>query len=108
MIKFGWGILGGILGNFWTESTEAIGIYLSDLDRVLAAVEKGITEVKEIAFFIGRSERLVMEYLRLVKEAEGDARQRESLQRLKGRLKGGEKGQNMPKKKDYTMVWRLA
>jgi AraC-like DNA-binding protein len=90
------------------HSIEAIRIYLSDFNRVLAALEKGITEVKEIAFFIGRSERLVMEYLRLVKEAQGDARQRESLQRLKGRLMSGAKGQITPKKKDYTMVWRLA
>jgi AraC-like DNA-binding protein len=90
------------------HSIEAIRIYLSDFNRVLAAIEKGIRDVKEIAFFIGRSERLVNEYIQLVKEAEGDARQRESLERLKGRLLGVENGQIMHKKKDYTMVWKLA
>ena len=43
------------------HSLEAIRIYLSDFSRVLVALEKGIAQAKEIAFFIGRSERLVME-----------------------------------------------
>ena len=88
------------------HSLEAIRIYLNDFNRVLVALEKGIHLAKEIAFFIGRSERLVMEYLGLIQQAEDDERQRESLQRLKERV--ARTVQIQPKKKDYTMVWRLA
>ena len=90
------------------HSLEAIRIYLNDFNRVLVALEKGITEAKEIAFFIGRSDRLVTEYLGLIRNAAEDPRQRESLQRLKERLTYDAKGRIEPKKKDYTMVWRLA
>lgn len=88
------------------HSLEAIRIYLNDFNRVLVALEKGIRLAKEIAFFIGRSERLVMEYVGLIQKAEDDPRQRESLQRMKERL--AHNRQIQPKKKDYTMVWRLA
>ena len=47
------------------HSLEAIRVYLNDFNRVLVALEKGIRAAHEIAFFIGRSERLVMEYLGL-------------------------------------------
>jgi len=88
------------------HSLEAIRIYLNDFNRVLVALEKGILVAREIAFFIGRSERLVMEYLGLIQKAEDDPRQRESLQRLRERV-----AHTMPihpQKKDYTMVWRQA
>lgn len=88
------------------HSLEAIRIYLNDFNRVVVALEKGIQLAKEIAFFIGRSERLVLEYVVLIQKAENDPRQRESIQRLKERLLHN--GRIHPKKKDYTMVWRLA
>lgn len=90
------------------HSLDAIRIYLSDFSRVLIAQEKGIKQAKEIAFFVGRSERLVREYLDLITKAEEDERQRENLQRLKARIAYGGKGRIETKKKDYTMVWRLA
>jgi hypothetical protein len=90
------------------HSLEAIRIYLNDFNRVVVALEKGITVAKEIAFFIGRTERLVTEYLELIRKAAEDPRQRESLLRLKERLSYDGKGRKWPKKKDYTMVWRLA
>jgi len=111
----GWIVRLWLEQNTYTEierrsrhSLEAIRIYLNDFNRVVVALEKGIREAKEIAFFLGRSERLVTEYLGLIRNAAEDPRQRESLQRLKERLVYDGRWRKGPKKKDYTMVWRLA
>lgn len=45
------------------HSVGAIKTYLNDFSRVLMARERGIKSAKEIGYYIGRTERLVEEYL---------------------------------------------
>lgn len=47
------------------------------------ARERGIRSAKEIGFYIGRTERLVEEYLQLIAHAERDSRQRKRLASIK-------------------------
>jgi len=80
-------------------------LYLNDFNRVLMARERGIRNAREIGFYIGRSERLVNEYLELVKVAEKDKCQREKLSSIKIQMRHLER--NIPlKKKGFGMVWR--
>jgi hypothetical protein len=54
------------------HSIGAIKIYINDFSRVLMAVDRGIRSAKEIGFYIGRTERLVKEYLGLIEAANTD------------------------------------
>ncbi|MCX6142822.1 MAG: DUF1670 domain-containing protein [Ignavibacteriales bacterium] len=58
------------------HSGGAIKGYLNDFSRVLMARERGIRRAKEIGYYIGRTERLVEEYLELIARAEKDREQR--------------------------------
>lgn len=86
------------------HTVGSIKIYLSDFARVLMAKTRGVKTAKEIAFYIGRTERLVNEYLVLIKAA--DAEQRERLASLREQMQHLER--RIPLKKGHSsMVWRL-
>ncbi|MEW5995774.1 MAG: DUF1670 domain-containing protein [Candidatus Zixiibacteriota bacterium] len=88
------------------HSVGAIKTYLNDFCRVLMARERGIRSAKEIGFYIGRTERLVEEYLQLMAQAERDSQQRKRLASLKSQMRHLER--RIPLKKGHsTMVWRL-
>jgi hypothetical protein len=88
------------------HTTGSIKIYLSDFSRVLMAQTRGVKRAKEIAFYIGRTERLVNEYIELITSARRDAQQRERLASLVEQMRHLER--RMPLKKgDSSMVWRL-
>lgn len=88
------------------HSVGAIKAYLNDFSRVLMARERGIRSAKEIGFYIGRTERLVEEYLQLIAQAERDAQQRKRLASIKLQMRHVER--KIPLKKgDSGMVWRL-
>ncbi|HLG27443.1 MAG TPA: DUF1670 domain-containing protein [Paenisporosarcina sp.] len=87
------------------HSVGAIKLYLNDFNRVLIARERGIKSAREIGFYIGRTERLVKEYLELLKAAEKDNLQREKVSSIKLQMRHLER--NIPlKKKGFGMVWR--
>ena len=87
------------------HSVGAIKLYLNDFNRVLMACERGIKSAREIGFYINRTERLVNEYLELLKAAGKDALQREKLSSIKLQMRHLER--NIPlKKKGFGMVWR--
>src|SRR3990172_5173624 len=65
------------------HSVGAIKTYLQDFSRVLMARERGIRSAKEIGFYIGRTERLVEEYLGLLRQAEGEDQQRKRMAAMK-------------------------
>jgi hypothetical protein len=88
------------------HTTGSIKIYLSDFARVLMAKTRGVKTAKEIAFYIGRTERLVNEYIELIRSANGDAQQRERLASIIEQMRHLER--RIPVKKgDSSMVWRL-
>lgn len=88
------------------HTSGSIKIYQSDFSRVLMARTRGVRTAKEIAFYIGRTERLVNEYIELIRAAERDARQRERLRSLRVQMQHLER--RIPSKKgDSSMVWRL-
>lgn len=88
------------------HTTGSIKIYLSDFARVLMAKTRGVKTAKEIAFYIGRTERLAKEYLALITTAEADAHQRERLASLIEQMRHLER--RIPLKKGHSsMVWRL-
>jgi hypothetical protein len=91
------------------HSVGSIKTYLHDFVRVLMARERGIQSPEEIGYYIGRTGRLVKEYLALIEEAERDVEQRERLEGLKGQMQylEREKCGIEFKKKDSGMVWRL-
>lgn len=89
------------------HSVGAIKIYLNDFSRVVMARERGIRSAKEIGFYIGRTERLVGEYLQLLAQAERDSQQRTRLASIKSQMRHLER-QIPSKKRDSGMVWRLA
>jgi hypothetical protein len=79
---------------------------LNDFSRVLMARERGSKSAKEIGSYIGRTERLVEEYLQLIAEAERDREQRKRLESIKTQMRHFER--KIPLKKgDFGMVWRL-
>lgn len=82
-----------------------IKTYLNDFCRVMMARERGITSAREIGFYLGRTERLVNEYLRLLKEAGETPEERERLKSLKYQMRHLER--KSPGKKGLSsMVWR--
>jgi hypothetical protein len=88
------------------HSVGAIKAYLNDFSRVLMAKERGIRSAKEIGFYIGRTERLVNEYLQLISEAEKDSQQKKRMESIKTQMRHLER--KIPlKKRDIGMVWRL-
>lgn len=79
------------------HSVGAMKTYLNDFSRVLMARERGIRSAKEIGFYIGRTQRLVEEYLQLIAQAERDS--------IKLQMRHVER--KIPLKKgDSGMVWR--
>jgi len=88
------------------HSVGAIKAYLNDFSRVLMARERGIRSAKEIGFYIGRTERLVGEYLQLIAEAERDGQQRKRMASIKLQMRHLERKISL-KKGHSTMVWRL-
>jgi hypothetical protein len=89
------------------HSVGAIKIYLKDFSRVVMARERGIRSAQEIGFYIGRTARLVGEYLELIAQAEQDSQQRKRLASIKTQMRHLER--RIPsKKRDSGMVWRLA
>jgi predicted RNA-binding protein YlqC (UPF0109 family) len=91
------------------HSLGSIKTYLNDFARVLMARERGITLAEEIGYYIGRTGRLVREYLVLIEQAGQDGRQRERLESLKEQMRylEREKCGIEFKKRDSGMVWRL-
>jgi hypothetical protein len=88
------------------HTAGSIKIYLSDFARVLMAKTRGVRTAKEIAFYIGRTERLVNEYLALIKSAEKDPYERTRLASLCEQMRYLER--RIPLKKGHSsMVWRL-
>ena len=88
------------------HSGGAIKAYLNDFSRVLMARERGIRSAKEIGFYIGRTERLVGEYLQLIAQAEEDSQKRKRLASIKLQMRHLER--RIPLKKGHSgMVWRL-
>ena len=88
------------------HSVEAIKAYLHDFSRVVIARERGITSAREIGFYLGRTERLVNEYVGLLNEAEQDEQKKDRLESLKSQMRHLER--SIPLKKGHsTMVWRV-
>jgi DNA-binding Lrp family transcriptional regulator len=88
------------------HSSAAVKNYLNDFSRVLMARERGIKSAKEIGFYIGRTERLVNEYLELIAKAEKDTQQRKRIESITTQMRHLER-KTAEKKGDSTMVWRL-
>jgi hypothetical protein len=87
------------------HTVGSIKTYLSDFCRVMMAGERGIRSAREIGYYLGRTERLVTEYLALLKEAEKVAEQRSRLESLKYQMRHLER--KSPGKRGLsTMVWR--
>ena len=88
------------------HTVGAIKNYLNDFCRVMMARERGVYSAREIGYYLGRTERLVGEYLELLKDAWGQREQRERLKSLKYQMAHLER--KSPGKKGLsTMVWRL-
>jgi hypothetical protein len=88
------------------HTAGAIKSYLNDFCRVMMARERGVASAREIGYYLGRSERLVREYLMLLKEAWGRPQERERLKSLKYQMEHLER--KRPGKKGLsTMVWRV-
>jgi len=82
-----------------------IKTYLNDFCRVMMARERGIRSAREIGYYLGRTERLVSEYLSLLTEAEKIPEQRSRLQSLKYQMRHLER--KSPGKRGLsTMVWK--
>jgi len=84
------------------HSGGAIKGYLNDFSRVLMARERGIRSAKEIGYYIGRTERLVEEYLQLIAQAERNREQRKRLSSIKLQMRHLER--KIPLKKGI-LVW---
>ena len=91
------------------HSVGSIKTYLHDFSRVLMARERGIATAEEIGYYLGRTARLVNEYIALIARAEGDEQQRGRLENLKEQMKylEREKCGIEFKKRECGMVWRL-
>jgi hypothetical protein len=88
------------------HTSGPIKSYLNDFCRVLMARERGIRSAREIGYYIGRTARLVGEYLALIREAEKKPTERGRLESLKLQMRHLER--KIPfKKADSGMVWRL-
>ncbi len=87
------------------HTVGSIKSYLNDFCRVMMARERGIASAREIGFYLGRTERLVKEYLALLQEAHEVPEERERLKSLKYQMAHLER--KRPGKRGLsTMVWR--
>ena len=90
------------------HGVAAIKSYLNDFSRVLMNLERGISDLREISFNTGKSERLVREYVDLIKEAQKDDFKRRRLDSMKEQLAWLRRSQEVDfKKRPSSMVWRL-
>lgn len=90
------------------HSVGAIKSYLNDFSRVLMNLERGISDLREISFNTGKSERLVREYVDLIEAAEKDDFKRRRLDSMKEQLAWLRRAQEVDfKKRSSSMVWRL-
>ncbi len=91
------------------HSLGSIKTYLNDFSRVLMARERGVTTAEEIGYYIGRSGRLVKEYLALIEQGEERPEQKGRIESLKEQMKYLEREKRGIdfKKKHSGMVWRL-
>ena len=91
------------------HSLGSIKTYLNDFARVLMARERGIVAPEEIGYYIGRSARLVKEYVVLIEQAENKPEQKGRIESLKEQMKYLEREKRGIefKKKHSGMVWRL-
>jgi predicted transcriptional regulator len=89
------------------HTAGSIKIYLGDFTRVLMAKTKGVKTAREIGFYIGRTERLVKEYLALITAVSDKREYQERMESLRHRMEGVEGGKPF-KKGHSSMVWRLA
>jgi Protein of unknown function (DUF1670) len=91
------------------HSLGSIKTYLNDFSRVLMARERGIVAAEEIGYYIGRSARLVKEYMALIEQAERKPEQKGRIDSLKEQMKYLEREKRGIdfKKKHSGMVWRL-
>lgn len=98
------------IANITGHSVGSIKTYLHDFSRVLMARERGIGSVEEIGYYIGRTRRLVKEYMELIERAERTPEQRERIESIKDqkRYLEREKCGIEFKKRECGMVWRLA
>jgi len=88
------------------HTAGSIKTYLHDFCRVMMARERGIASAREIGYYLGRTERLVREYLRLLKEAWQRPEERERLKSLKYQMQHLER-KSPGKRGLFTMVWRV-
>ncbi len=65
------------------HTVGSIKSYLNDFCRVMMARERGVYAAREIGYHLGRTERLVAEYLALLKEAWRRPEEQERLKSLK-------------------------
>jgi hypothetical protein len=87
------------------HTAGSIKTYLNDFCRVMMARERGIRSAREIGYYLGRTERLVSEYLALLKEAEKIPEERSRLESLKYQMRHLER--KSPGKRGLSsMVWR--
>jgi hypothetical protein len=90
------------------HGVAAIKSYLNDFSRVLMNLERGISDLREISFNTGKSERLVREYIDLIQASEKDEFRRRRLDSLKDQLSWLRRAQDVDfKKRPSSMVWRL-
>ena len=91
------------------HSLGSIKTYLNDFVRVLMARERGIVTPEEIGYYIGRSARLVKEYVALIEQAENKPEQQGRIESLKEQMKYLEREKRGIefKKKHSGMVWKL-
>lgn len=90
------------------HSVGSIKTYLNDFSRVLMNLERGISDPREISFYTGKSERLVKEYVDLVRAAERDAFKRRRLESMREQLAWLRRSQEIDlKKRPSSMAWRL-
>lgn len=87
------------------HSVGAIKTYMNDFSRVLIAKHRGIKSAKEIGYYLGRSERLVGEYLELIRESEKIEERRKRMESIKHQMRHLERKSPI-KKRDFGMVWR--
>ena len=69
------------------HTVGSIKNYLNDFCRVMMARERGIRSAREIGYYLARTQRLVNEYLALLKEAEKIREQRSRLESLKYQMR---------------------
>jgi len=87
------------------HTVGSIKAYLNDFCRVMMARERGIRSAREIGYYLGRTERLVGEYLALLQEAEKSKELRTRIESLKYQMRHLER-EGPGKKGRSTMVWR--